>query len=75
MEHEDFKAVIYDVLDKKLSADTTKLLFHVVQIVGKKIHGRSKPIIARYVCREDREFIARADAYITPELFMRNGRY
>lgn len=76
MEHEDFKAVIYNVLEKELGVDTTKIRFHVVHRVGKKIHGRSRPIIARFAGQEDREeFITRADAYITPELSRRNGRY
>ena len=45
---------------------------------GKKIHGRRRPIIARFVCREDRdnvwsvrgkvkESITHADAYITED--------
>ena len=66
MEPEDFKAVIYNVLEKELGVNVTKIRFHVVHRVGKKIHGKRRPIIARFVCREDREeFITRVDAYIT----------
>ena len=54
-DHEDCKAVIYNVLEKELGVDTAKIRFHAVHRVGKKIHGRPRPIIARFVCREDRD--------------------
>lgn len=88
-EHKDCKAVIYDVLEKELGVDTTKIRFQAVHRVGKKIHSRRRPIIARFVCREDRdkvwsvkgklkESFTHADAYITEvssALSRRNGRY
>ena len=77
-EHEDCKAVMYNILEKELGVDTTKIRFHAVHRIGKKIHGRRRPIIARFVCREDRdkvwsvrgklkESITHADAYITED--------
>jgi len=77
-DHEDCKAVIYKVLEKELGVDTTKIRFHAVHRVGEKTHGRRRPIIARFVCREDRdkvwsvrgklkESIIHADAYITED--------
>ena len=54
-EHEDCKAVIYNVLEKELGVDTTKIRFHAVHRVGKKIQGRRRPIIERFVFREDRD--------------------
>ena len=77
-EHGDCTAVIYIVLEKDLGVDTTKIRFHAVNRVGKKIQGRHRPIIARFVCREDRdkvwsvrgklkESITHADAYITED--------
>ena len=74
-EYEDCKAVVYNILEKELGVDTTKIRFHAVHRVGKKIHGRRRPITARFVCREDRdkvwsirgklkESMTQADAYI-----------
>ena len=88
-EHEDCKMVVYNILEKELGVDTTKIRFHAVHRVGKKFHGRHRPIIARFVCREDRdkvwsvrgkikESITHADdtsQKITPGLSRRNGRY
>ena len=73
-EYEDCKAVVYNILE--LGVDNTKIRFHAVHRVGKKIHGRRRPIIARFVCWEDRdkvwsvrgklkECMTHADAYIT----------
>ena len=77
-EYEDCKAVVYNILEKELGIDTTKIRFHAVHRVGKKIHGRCRPIIARFVCREDKEKVwsvrgklklsmTHADAYITQD--------
>jgi len=77
-EHEDCKAVMYNVLEKELSVDTTKIRFHAVHRVGKKIQGRRRPNIARFVCRKDRDKVwsvrgklkdstTHADAYITED--------
>ena len=54
-EHEDRRAVVYNILEKELGVDTTKIRFHAVHRVRKKIHGRRRPIIVRFVCREDRD--------------------
>ena len=55
-EHEDCRAVVYNILEKELGVDTTKIRFHAVHQVGKKIHGRRRPIIiVRFVSREDRD--------------------
>ena len=55
-EHEDCRAVVYNILEKELGVDTTKIRFHAVHQVGKKIHGRRRPIIiVRFVCWEHRD--------------------
>ena len=75
-EYEDYKAVVYNILE--LGVDNAKIRFHAVHRVGKKIHGRCRPIIARFVCREDqdkvlsvrgklKESMTHADAYITQD--------
>ena len=75
---EDCRVVVYNILEKELGIDTTKITFHAVHRVGKKIHGRRRPIIVRFVCLEDRdkvwsvrgkvkESMTHADAYITQD--------
>lgn len=39
-EQEDCKAVMYNILEKELGVDTTRILFHVVHQAGKKFPGR-----------------------------------
>ena len=53
-EEEDCKALIYDVIEKYLDVDTSQIRFHAVHRVGKMSEDRCRPIIARFVCREDR---------------------
>ena len=76
-EHED-RAVVYNILEKELGVDTTKIRFHAVHRVGKKIHGRRRTIIVRFVRRVDRdkvwsvrgkvkESMTHADIYITQD--------
>ena len=77
-EHEDCRAVVYNILEKARGVDTTKIRFHAVHRVGKKIHGIRRPIILRFICREDRdkvwsvrgkvkESMTHADIYITQD--------
>ena len=51
----DSKALIVDIIHKELAIDVSGIRFHAVQRVGKQMEGRPRPIIARFVCREDRE--------------------
>lgn len=77
-EDEDCKLVVYDVLEKELGINTSDMRFHAAHRVGKKIQGRCRPIIVRFVCREDRDHVwsargkikessVHADAYITED--------
>ena len=54
-EHEDCKQLVYDLIDRALDIDTTCIRFHAVHRVGRKLPGRSRPIIARFACWEDRD--------------------
>ena len=54
-EGENCKALIYDVIEKDLSVDTSQIRFHAVHRVGKMAQDRCRPTIARFVCREDRD--------------------
>ena len=49
------KQVILDILEKELQIDTTDIRFQAVHRIGKRKESRNRPIIARFVCREDRD--------------------
>lgn len=53
-EGEDCKSVITNIIQNKLGADVTQIRFHAVHRVGKKVACKNRPIIARFVSREDR---------------------
>ena len=40
---------------KKLQMDTVQIRYHAVHRIGKRKEDKHRPIIARFVCREDRE--------------------
>lgn len=49
------KQVILEILEKELQMDTTDIRFQAVHRIGKRKENRNRPIIARFVCREDRD--------------------
>ena len=72
------KQVILSILQKELQMDTAQIRFHAVHRIGKRKENKHRPIIARFVCREDRDQVfARKkgikestrfkDAYITAD--------
>ena len=69
--------LIYDVISS-FGVNTSQNWFHTVHRVGKKAEDRCGPIIARFVCREDRDRVwlergkikqstTYPDAYITED--------
>ena len=77
-EGEDCKKVIYDTIGRDLGLDISQLRFHAVHRIGKRDGVRCRPIIARFVCREDRDKVwskrgkikessVHRDAYITED--------
>ena len=48
------KEVIYNIIERDLGIDTSRIRFHAVHRVGKRNSSRCRPIIARFICREDR---------------------
>ena len=56
-EDENCKAFIYDVIEKDLGVDISQIRFHAVHRVGKMVEDRCRPIIARFVCREDKDCV------------------
>ena len=73
--------VIYDIIENELHIDPEKILFHAVHRIGKPREAddaKARPIIARFLCREDRDKVYRIknrlkksrrfkDAYITQD--------
>ena len=49
------KQVILHILEKELQMDTTDIRFQAVHRIGRRKENRNRPIIARFVCREDRD--------------------
>ena len=73
--------VVYDIIENELSIDPENILFHAVHRIGKPREAddaKPRPIIARFLCREDRDRAYRVknrlkksrrfkDAYITQD--------
>ena len=73
--------VIYDIIENELRIDPENILFHAVHRIGKPREAddaKPRPIIARFLCREDRDKVYRIknrlkksrrlkDAYITQD--------
>ena len=77
-ESEDCKSLINEVIQDEMGIDTANIKFHAVHRVGKKIENRCRPIIVRFISREDRNQIWQnrgkikhsdnyPDAYITED--------
>ena len=72
------KQVVLSIFEKELQMDSAEIRFHVVHRIGKPKENKHRPIVARFVCREDRDRVfARKqgiaestrfkDAYITAD--------
>ena len=73
---ENCRELIFNTMTKEMDIDTSQIRCHAVHRMGKSIQGRPRPIIPRFVCREDKEVVFRKrnllkesshhpDAYIT----------
>ena len=49
------KQVILSILQKELQMDTVQIRFHAVHRIAKRKENKHRPIIARFVCGEDRD--------------------
>ena len=54
---EDCKGMIINLIQNNLKIDVTNVRFHAIHRVGKPAVGKTRPIIARFVCREDRDLV------------------
>jgi len=80
--------LIYNVIQEDMGIDTSEIKFHALHRVGKKMESRCRPIIARFISREDKNLIWQRkdkikhspnypDAYITEDFakaIRRKGR-
>ena len=75
---EDCKGMIINLIQNDLKIDVTNIRFHAVHNLGKPAVGKTRPIIARFVCRQDRDMVwskkkdlknstSYQDAYITQD--------
>ena len=78
IEKEDCKTLIHRVIQNEMDIDTSDIKLHAVHRVGVKQEGRCRPIIARFISRQDRDLIWQnrgkiktshnyPDAYITED--------
>ena len=54
-EKQKTKQVVLSILQKELRMDTPQIPFHAVHRIGKRKENKHRLIIARLVCREDRD--------------------
>ena len=73
---ENCRELIFEIIKKEMDIETSQMRCHAVHRMGKSAQGRPRPIIVRFVCREDKEVVFRKrnllkesihfpDAYIT----------
>ena len=54
---EEGESLIRNVIQNDMDIDTSEIKFHAVHRVGKKMESRCRPIIARFISREDRNLV------------------
>ena len=71
-QHENCTDTVYDIVENGLNINSQNIYFHAVHRVGKPrspedSHHHPRPIIARFLCREDRHSTHYPNAYITKD--------
>ena len=61
---EDCKGMIINLIQSDLKIDVTYVRFHAVHRVGKPTVGNSRPIIARFMCREDKDVVKKVNVKV-----------
>ena len=56
-EGENCKELVLSIVRNELDLNTDNIRFHAVHRMGKVLPGRNRPIIARFVCRGDRDLV------------------
>ena len=63
---ENFASIVYDIIENKLNIEVENLQSHAIHRVGKRrlsdesSKAYPRPIIARFLCREDRDMVLKA---------------
>ena len=55
--NEDCRDLIYQIIQEDLEIDMAYIRFHAIHRVGRKVTGKTRPIIAHFVCREDIDWV------------------
>ena len=51
------KQLVCDILQREMNLDPSKIRFQAVHRIGKQKENKNRPIIAGFVCREDRDLV------------------
>ena len=63
---ENFASIVYDIIENKLNIEVENLQSHAIHRVGKRrlsdesSKAYTRPVIARFLCREDRDMVLKA---------------
>ena len=61
---EDCIGMIINLIQNDLKIDVTYVRFYAVHRVGKPTVGKSRPIIARFMCREDKDVVKKVNVKV-----------
>ena len=70
LEGENWANIIYDIIENELNMDVENLQFHAINRVGKRRSSDEtsktypRAIIARFLCREDRDMVLKGKARV-----------
>ena len=56
-EGENCKKLVLSIVRYELDINIDNIRFHAVHRMGKVLPGRNRPIIARFICREDKDLV------------------
>lgn len=54
---ENCRELIFNIMTKETGVETSQMHCHAIHRMGKSIEGRPRPIIVRFMCREDKEVL------------------
>ncbi|XP_078361519.1 uncharacterized protein LOC144645861 [Oculina patagonica] len=69
----EWRAIIFDIIAKEMDIETSQMRCHAVHRMGKSTQGRPRPIIVRFVCREDKENVFRNRNQLKESLYYRDA--
>ena len=54
---ENCKELVTEIMERELGLNPMYMRFHAIYRIGRASSGRNRPIIARFLCREDKELV------------------